>query len=93
MKDEWSSVARSVGAKLGDWECHAAGCFSNVSAANEGKAETMNEVVTRLPSFHEWPGSKLRTGIESADGGVEYSWFLFAADETAAGQPSRGDGT
>ncbi|HKQ71098.1 MAG TPA: hypothetical protein VJT73_17250 [Polyangiaceae bacterium] len=86
VTDEWPAVARELGVKFSEWECYAAGCFSDVSSAKQENAETLNDLVTRLESFQEWEGPKMRSGLTSAaHGGVEYTWFLFAPRRELAG--------
>jgi hypothetical protein len=80
----WAPLAKklAIRAKIGPWECHAAGCMATIVHQSATEVATLANAVSRQDEFRSWKGQKMRSGpIRRPDGTTEITWFLYAADE------------
>lgn len=79
---EWRAfgAAEHVDLDLSHWRCYRAGCYSTATFKDAGKVEILGARATETKSFHDWPGTKFRSGPIPGPAGIEITWIFFAPE-------------
>lgn len=75
----WKDLADRAGiyARLGEWECHAEGCFVTIVQRTPEDVERLSELINASRAFTDWPASKMHSlTIPMDDGTFESTWLL-----------------
>jgi len=75
----------ALGAKVSDWRCYRAGCFSNVTHKDLVSVEMLGRRFLDSRPFQSWAGARFRSGpIALPDGRLEITWVFQKPEEPTA---------
>ena len=87
MHDQLKALAAdpALDAKVSDWRCYRAGCFSNVTHKDLVSVELLGRRFLDSRPFQSWGGARFRSGpIALPDGRLEITWVFQKPEEPTA---------